>query len=59
MKIRSHTQLDVYKMSFKVAMILFELSRKFPIEERDTRSQFRYGEHRVRFVLIRQKHSEN
>jgi len=41
MKIRSHTQLDVYKMSFKVAMILFELSRKFPIEERDTRSQSR------------------
>ena len=34
MKIRSHTQLDVYKMAFKVAMTLFELSRKFPIEER-------------------------
>jgi len=34
MKIRSHTELDVYKLAFKIAMIIFELSKNFPIEER-------------------------
>ncbi|WP_372721519.1 four helix bundle protein [Novipirellula sp.] len=32
--IRKHTDLDVYKFSFASAMRLFELSRKFPLEER-------------------------
>ena len=33
-KIRSHRELDVYKMSFEASMNLFELSKTFPIEER-------------------------
>lgn len=32
--VRRHTELDVYKLSFDLAMRLFELSKKFPIEER-------------------------
>ncbi|GAA4453264.1 four helix bundle protein [Novipirellula rosea] len=31
--IRKHTDLDFYKHSFATAMHLFELSRKFPLEE--------------------------
>jgi four helix bundle protein len=34
MKIRSHRELDVYKMAFKAAMNIYELSKIFPIEER-------------------------
>lgn len=34
MKIRSHRELDVYKMAFKAAMRIFELSKNFPKEER-------------------------
>lgn len=33
MKIRSHKELDVYKLSFESAMIIFELSKSFPKEE--------------------------
>ncbi|PHX87124.1 MAG: four helix bundle protein [Opitutia bacterium] len=32
--VRRHTDLDVYARSFAAAMKLFELSRKFPMEER-------------------------
>jgi four helix bundle protein len=32
--IRTHRDLDVYKMAFEVAMQIFEKSRSFPIEER-------------------------
>ncbi len=32
--IRSHRDTPIYKESFKAAMDLFELSRRFPIEER-------------------------
>ena len=32
-KILSHHQLDVYKRAFKVAMQVFEVSKKFPREE--------------------------
>ena len=32
--IQSHQELDVYKLSFKAAMSIFELSKKFPREER-------------------------
>ena len=32
-KIRSHRELDVYKMSFNASMNLFELSKAFPREE--------------------------
>jgi hypothetical protein len=32
--IKSHEDLEVYKMAFDVAMKIFELSRKFPVEER-------------------------
>ena len=32
--IRSHRDLDVYKMAFECAMRIFELSKSFPIEER-------------------------
>ena len=32
--IRTHRDLDVYKMAFEMAMLIFEKSRSFPIEER-------------------------
>ncbi len=32
--IRSHKELDVYRMAFRVAMRIFELSKRFPVEER-------------------------
>jgi len=32
--IRTHRDLDVYKMAFEMAMQIFEKSRSFPIEER-------------------------
>jgi four helix bundle protein len=32
--IRTHRDLDVYKMAFEVAMQIFEKSRSFPVEER-------------------------
>lgn len=31
---RSHTELDVYKRAFAVSMKLFDLSKKFPPDER-------------------------
>ena len=33
MKIREHTDLEVYKKAFDTAMLIFELSKKFPKEE--------------------------
>jgi four helix bundle protein len=33
MKIRTHRELDVYKLAFDGAMKIFELSKKFPKEE--------------------------
>jgi four helix bundle protein len=33
MKIRSHKDLEVYQLSFKSAMKIFELSKRFPKEE--------------------------
>jgi four helix bundle protein len=33
MKIRTHKELDVYKMAFDAAMKIFELSKIFPKEE--------------------------
>jgi len=33
MKIRSHKDLDVYKLAFESAMKIFELSKSFPKEE--------------------------
>jgi four helix bundle protein len=33
MKIRTHKELEVYKMAFDAAMKIFELSKKFPKEE--------------------------
>ncbi len=32
--IRKHTDLEVYRRAFDAAMRVFELSRKFPVEER-------------------------
>lgn len=32
--IKSHEDLEVYKIAFDVAMKIFELSKKFPVEER-------------------------
>ncbi|MDJ0678099.1 MAG: four helix bundle protein [Calothrix sp. MO_167.B42] len=32
--LKSHKDLDVYKMAFDAAMYIFELSKKFPQEER-------------------------
>ncbi|MBD2365383.1 four helix bundle protein [Anabaena minutissima FACHB-250] len=31
---RSHEDLEIYKKAFDAAMLLFELSKKFPVEER-------------------------
>jgi four helix bundle protein len=33
MKIRSHKELEVYKLSFTSAMKIFEISKRFPKEE--------------------------
>lgn len=32
--IKSHKELEVYQMTFDAAMKIFELSKKFPVEER-------------------------
>ena len=32
--IKSHYELDMYKLSFDAAMKIFELSKSFPMEER-------------------------
>jgi four helix bundle protein len=32
--IKNHKDLEVYKKAFEVAMQIFELSKKFPVEER-------------------------
>jgi four helix bundle protein len=32
--IKSHEELEVYQMAFDAAMKIFELSKKFPVEER-------------------------
>jgi four helix bundle protein len=34
MKIRSHKELEVFRMAFEAAMEIYELSTHFPIEER-------------------------
>jgi len=34
MKIKNHEELDVFQQSFKAAVVIFELSRSFPKEER-------------------------
>ncbi|MDO9254903.1 MAG: four helix bundle protein [Bacteroidales bacterium] len=34
MKIRSHKELEVYQLAFEAAMRIFELSKKFPKEEK-------------------------
>ena len=34
MKIRSHQELDVYKLAFDAAMEIFELIKSFPVEEK-------------------------
>jgi len=34
MKIRSHKELDTYKLAFNAAMEIFKLTKKFPIEEK-------------------------
>jgi len=33
-KIRTHEDLDVYKSAFNIAIEIFKLSKKFPVEER-------------------------
>ena len=32
--VKSHQDLEIYKMAFESAMNIFELSKKFPLEER-------------------------
>ena len=34
MKIRTHKDLEVYKMAFESAQIIFEYSKEFPVEEK-------------------------
>ena len=31
---KNHKDLEVYKMAFESAMLIFELSKKFPVEEK-------------------------
>lgn len=33
-KIRTHQDLQVYQLSFEAGMEVFELSKKFPVEEK-------------------------
>lgn len=33
-RIRSHAELEVYRLAFQAAMEIFELSKAFPVEER-------------------------
>ena len=33
-RILSHKELDVYKLAYRLAMDIFHLSKKFPVEER-------------------------
>ncbi len=37
--IRSVRDLDVYRLAFDTAMKIFELSKKFPVEEKHLTSQ--------------------
>ncbi len=32
--IKDHRELEIYKMAFDVAMQIFEVSKKFPVEEK-------------------------
>ncbi len=34
MKIRTHNELDVYKIAFESAMEIFEMTKNFPKEEK-------------------------
>lgn len=34
MRIRTHKDLDVYNLAFGIAVEIYELSKKFPVEER-------------------------
>lgn len=34
MKIRTHKDLEVYKIAFEMAMRIFEISKSFPVEEK-------------------------
>lgn len=34
LKIKTHEDLDVYRLAFDAAMEIFELSKRFPVEER-------------------------
>ncbi|NEQ43254.1 MAG: four helix bundle protein [Leptolyngbya sp. SIOISBB] len=34
MAIRGHEELEVYKLAFEMAMQIFQLSKRFPVEER-------------------------
>jgi len=34
MKIKTHKDLEVYQLAFEAAMEIFELSKKFPVEEK-------------------------
>ena len=34
MKIRTHSELDVYKLAFDASMEIYETSKKFPVEEK-------------------------
>lgn len=41
MKIRTHKDLDVYRMAFEVAREIFEISKKLPVEEKYSLTSFR------------------
>jgi hypothetical protein len=54
MRLQRHTELDVYKKAFDVAMQVFTISKSFPKEE-PIRSPIRFAGRRGRFALISQK----
>ena len=53
MKIRDHTNLDVFNMAFDSAMEIFEISKKFPNEEKySLTDQIRRSSRSVAAILI-------
>lgn len=53
-KFRSHQELEVYQLAFESAMIIFEISKQFPKEEKYALT-IRYVVRHVRYVPILQK----
>ena len=59
--VKSHKDLEVYQMAFDTAMKIFELSKKFPVEERkEAEGQRRWGAEGLRInKLVSRVKNEN